>query len=177
MEPLCDPREIAFVLRLHISDEVCYDVENPEDDMEKIWECLDRKYGDKGKLVDNIMADIKGMDECLDGVETHTLHFINIVEKADMDLRLLGKEDEMRNSTIIGFIEERLSKEMQKEWTQIVTGARCTEISVNKFPHLLEYLLQYKEQIEYNVSQIRYRQPPEHKVITSRPKNRRNNPS
>ena len=177
VEPLCDPREIAFVLRLHISDEVCYDVENPEDDMEKIWECLDRKYGDKGKLVDNIMADIKGMDECLDGVETHTLHFINIVEKADMDLRLLGKEDEMRNSTIVGFIEERLSKEMRKEWTQIVTGARCTEISVNKFPHLLEYLLQYKEQIEYNVSQIRYRQPPEHKVITSRPKNRRNNPS
>ena len=62
---------------------------------------------------------------------------------------------------------------MQKEWTQILTGARRTEISDNKFPHLLEFLLQYKERIEYNVSQIRSRQPPEHKgnhIKTKEPK-------
>ena len=162
VESLCDPQETALVLRSHLSDEVCFDVENLGDDIEKIWECLDRKYGDKGKLVDN-MSDIKGMEECLDEDDTHTLQFIKIVEKANMDLRLLGKEDEMRNSAIVGFIEERLSKEMRKEWTQIVTGVRRIEIAENEFPHLLEFLLQYKERIEYNASQIRSRQPPEHK--------------
>ena len=90
-----------------------------------------------------------------------------------MNLRLLGKEDEMRYSTIVRFIEERRSKEKRKEWTLIVTGARRTEISENNFPHLLEFLLQCKERIEYNVSRIRSRQPLEHKgnyIKTKEPK-------
>ena len=36
VEPLSDPQEIAFVLRLHLSDKVCYDVENLWGDIEKI---------------------------------------------------------------------------------------------------------------------------------------------
>ena len=64
---------------------------------------------------------------------THKLQFIKIVEKADIDLRLLGKGEEMKNSTIVRFVKERLSKEMLKEWTKIVTGAHLTEIAEINF--------------------------------------------
>ena len=164
IQPLCKPDETAFVLRSHLSDDVNYDIENLGDDMHVIWERLDKKYGDKGKLVDSIMSDIKGMNQCVDGDEVHILRFISIIEKADMDLKLLGKEEEMRNSTIVVFIEERLSIEMRKEWTMLVTGTHRTEITDNKFPHLLEFLLQFKERIEYNCSEIRSGHPSEHKV-------------
>ena len=86
LQPLCNSNEIAFVLRSHLSDSIYYDIENLGDDIDKIWERLDRKYGDKGKLVDSIMSDIRNMNKCIDGEESHILKFINIVEKADIDL-------------------------------------------------------------------------------------------
>ena len=38
VELLCAPQDTAFVLRSHLSDEVCFDVENLGDDIEKIGE-------------------------------------------------------------------------------------------------------------------------------------------
>ena len=167
IQPLCSPNEVAFVLRSHLSDEIYYDIENLGDNMDIIWARLDRKYGDKCKLVDKIMSELKSISICHDSDNSSILDFIKTIEKADMDLRLMGKEDELHNSTIVGIIEEKLSREIRKEWTKIVTGPNRAEIAENKFPSLLLLLQQFKERIEYDESQIR--SPPSQERPQQRP--------
>ena len=145
IQPLCNANEVAFVIKSHLSEEVNHDIENLGDNIEIIWTRLDRKYGDKCKLIDSIMAEIKRMPPCCDNDNAQILRFVHTIEKANSDLRSLGKSEELHNSTIVSMIEEKLSPVIRKEWTKTVTGTRRSEIAEKKFPSLLELLLEVKE--------------------------------
>ena len=69
----------------------------------------------------------------------------------------MGLEKEINNSTIVSMIEQKLPAEIEKEWIKIVTGEKQSELSENKFPALLELLLQFKERIEYHSVSLRAR--------------------
>ncbi|XP_057294660.1 uncharacterized protein LOC130623195 [Hydractinia symbiolongicarpus] len=146
--------QAAFVLKSYLNDNVKEQVESL-DDINEIWARLDKKYGDEGKHVDAIMADIKEMSKCEDSDVESTLNLINTVERAHRELARLGREQEINNATIVSVIEERLSDEVQKEWIKTATGEQRVEISRNKFPALLKLLLTYRERIEYKCSNIR----------------------
>jgi len=66
IKPLYKPSEKAFVLRSYLSDEIKEEVEGLGEDTERIWKRLDKKYGDKGKLVDGIMSEIKKLGKSVD---------------------------------------------------------------------------------------------------------------
>ena len=74
---------------------------------------------------------------------------IKTIERAHRDLKSLGLEREINNSTIVSMIEQKLPTETEKEWIKFVTGENRSELSMNKFPALLKLLLQFKERIEY----------------------------
>ena len=78
IKPLCIP----FVLRSYLKDEVKEEVENVVDDYEALWERLDAKYGDRGQLIDSIMAEVKNLGECQNCNDEDTLKLIKTVEKA-----------------------------------------------------------------------------------------------
>ena len=80
---------------------------------------------------------------------------INTIEKAQRDLKLLGRESEISNSTIVSMIEERLPADIENEWIKLVTGKDRVPIGRDKFPHLLKLLLEIKQRIEYRNSEIR----------------------
>lgn len=146
--------QAAFVLKSYLDDNVKEQVESL-DDINEIWVRLDKKYGDEGKHVDAIMADIKEMSKCEDSDVESTLNLINTVERAHRELARLGREQEINNATIVSVIEEKLSGEVQKEWIKTATGEHRVEISQNKFPALLKLLLTYRKRIEYKCSNIR----------------------
>jgi hypothetical protein len=50
---------------------------------------------------------------------------------------------------------ETLPEDIQKERIKIVTGENRSKINENRFPALLELLLQFKERIEYQSSSLR----------------------
>ena len=75
------------------------------------------------------------------------LHGIKVIQRAHKDLKSMGLEKEINNSTIVSTIEQKLPAEIEKEWIKIVTGEKRSELSENKFPALLELLLQFKERI------------------------------
>ena len=75
-----------------------------------VKEC--RKYGDEGKLVDTIMADIKSIPACQYENEDTILRVVKVVEKAHLDLCRMKREKEINNATIISIIEERMSPAM-----------------------------------------------------------------
>ena len=88
---------------------------------EQIWKRLDQKYGNRRKLVDTILHDIKQLKLCNDEQPSKTLIMIEVLEKAHRDLKILGKEQEICNATIISSIEEKFPAEIEKEWIKLAT--------------------------------------------------------
>ena len=66
IEPLYKPSKEAFVLRHYLSDEVRNEVEGLGENIKQIWERLDKKNGDEGKLVDALMSEIKKLKTSVD---------------------------------------------------------------------------------------------------------------
>lgn len=56
------------------------------------------------KLKKSVDADVKGM-----------LEMVNVIKKAQIDLKSLDLENEISNSTIISMIEEKLPEPVEKE--------------------------------------------------------------
>ena len=154
IKPMYKPHEEAFALKSYLTADIKEDVDNLGDDATEMWKRLDNKYNDKSKLVDSIMTEIKQLTSD-SGNPTEILQMIKVIERAHRDLKSLDLEDEISNSTIVSMIEERLPEQIEKEWIKIVTGEKRSEISKNKFPALLELLLQFKERIEYKSSSLR----------------------
>ena len=74
-----------------------------------------------------------------------TLEMINIIKRAHRDLKSMGLEREISNSTIVSMIEERLPEAIEKEWIKTVTNTLQPEIIKDKFPALLDLLLAFRE--------------------------------
>ncbi len=122
VKPRYKPHEEAFVLKSYLATDIKEDVNNLGDDATEIWRRLDRKYNDKSKMVDSIMAEIKQLTASANEDPTETLHMIKVIERAHRDLKSLGLEKKISNSTIVSMIEEKLPQEIEKEWIKIVTG-------------------------------------------------------
>lgn len=153
VKPLYKPDEEAFALRSYLSDEIKEEVDGLGEDIDQIWKRLDKKYGDESKLVDAIMSEIKKLKLNKDGDPNATLDMINVIERAHRDLKSLGLEKEISNSTIVSMIEEKLPEDIEKEWIKLVTSKPQT--AKDKFPALLSLLLEFKERIEYKFSDLR----------------------
>lgn len=159
IKPLYMPHEEAFVLKSYLASDIKEDVDSLGDDIDQIWKRLDSKYGDEGKLVDSIMSDIKCLGENRCQSPTQTLQMIKVIERAHRDLKRLGMEKEISNSTIVGMIEKVLPKDIEDEWIKIVTGEQRSDVGRDKFPALLQLLLKFKERIEYRLSDLRVGTP------------------
>ena len=59
--PQCADNQIAYVLKKHLAEKVCREVESAGNDAVEIWRRLDQKYGDSGKLVEIIISDVKAL--------------------------------------------------------------------------------------------------------------------
>ena len=112
VKPLCTTPQLPFVLQSHLSDSVREEVDNIDDNLETLWARLDKKYGNKGKQLDAILADIAKAPR---GDGKSTLQMIMIVEKANRDLKRMGCESEMHNGTVLAMIEKKLPEEIRFE--------------------------------------------------------------
>ena len=144
IQPSYKTEETVFVLKMYLSEKVREEVENIEG-LDELWSRLDKQYGDKGKHIDAIMATVKNIPKYTEDDVAEIIHMINIIEKAHQDLLRLGFEKEINNSTITSIIEERMPDSLKKEWIKLATGKKRLEIASNKFPHLLQLLLEYRE--------------------------------
>ena len=158
IKPHHPANEEAFILKSYLAPDVKEDVATLGEDAKEIWNRLDQKYGDEGRLVDSIMNEVKNIPFCDDEDPKSTLLMIKVIERAHRDLKYLGMEQEISNSTIVSIIEKRLPDEIEREWLKIVTGGNTTEriaIGRDKFPSLLKLLQTFKARIEYKFSDLR----------------------
>lgn len=97
IEPLYKPSEEAFVLRHYLSDEVRNEVEGLGENIKQIWERLDEKNGEEGKLVDAIVSEIKKLKGSVDTDYKRMLEMINVIKRVQIDLKSLSLEREIQN--------------------------------------------------------------------------------
>ena len=157
IQPICSSSQLPFILKSYLSDSIKDEVDNVGNDYEAIWARLDTKYGDKGRLVDTVMADIKNLHECSDKDDEGTLKLINIVEKAHRDLIRMREEHQMNNATIISLIEQKLPEKILTDWIKEI--ASKNSMLRSRFTNLMELLEEWKHRIEYRLSAIRAKQP------------------
>ena len=151
VKPLCTTPQLPFVLRSHLSDSVREEVDNIDDNLETLWARLDKKYGNKGKQLDAILADIAKAPR---GDGKSTLQMIMIVEKANRDLKRMGYESEMHNGTVLAMIEKKLPEEIRFEWIQAIAENEDADSQV-KVLLMLKLLEKWRVMIEYDHAAIR----------------------
>ena len=153
IKPLCIASQLPFILRSHLTSEVKEEMENVEDNYGAIWERLDEKYGDRGQLIDSIMAEIKNLNESHDSRDENTLEMIRTVEKAHRDLVRIREGDQMNNATILSLIEQKLPEKILEEWVKKVSTS--TSGHESRFSELMSLLGEWRKRIEYRLATIR----------------------
>ena len=98
---LCLPSQLPLILRSHLDEEVKEEVDNVDENLETLWQRLDKKYSNCGKLVDTILADLSKLPK---GDGKQTSQMIKTVEKAFQDLSRLGHGNGMQNGPILFLI-------------------------------------------------------------------------
>lgn len=162
IQPQCHPEQLSFILKNHLNESVKEEVSAVSDDYEEMWNRLDMKYGNIGKLVDAILSDVKKLPPNSNS-SSDVLKMINTVEKAWRDLRALGQASELYNSTTISIIEQAMTKQVKVEWVKLIASKAFD--SEQKFFHLIEFLKDWRNRIEYSAADIRQEeaQPPVHR--------------
>ena len=151
VQPLCAPTQSAFILKTHLCDELREEMDILGGDETEIWERLDQRFGNKSRLVDTILADVKGVQKCTD--DSSTLKMIKTIERCYNELKSTRRETEMNNTTIISMIEEKMSLEMSTEWIKAITKKDADH--EDKFSLLKALLDDWRARIEYKIANLR----------------------
>ena len=131
-------------------------VKNVDHSIQDMWKRLDERYGEPSKLIDVIMYEIKKMKTVKDNEDAKFIKLVDTVESAYRDLERLSLETEVSNSQTVSFIEEKLPTDIRTRWGEKVKGSSDAEMDKsNKFPALLEFLIERKSIIEYLASDLR----------------------
>ena len=64
----------------------------------------------------------------------------------------MGRESEIKNSTIISIFEEKLPDELRRKWIERIYDKESTIDKRDKFPGFLKFLLERKMVIEYEIN-------------------------
>ena len=147
----------AYILKSCLFEEPHDIVKSVDDDVRETWNRLDERYGRSSKLADAVMFDIKQLKVLSDGDDKKFLDLVNVIEKGYRDLKRANMEHELSNTTIVSLIEEKLPKLIKRKWYMAVSKKDSKVNERNKFPDLLEFLLEQKRCIEYGLEDLRSR--------------------
>ena len=69
----------------------------------------------------------------------------------------MNLEHELSNATVISLLEEKLPKNIRRDWSKMVNETDNKIDDTNRFPAFLDFLLEQKRIIEYESADFRMR--------------------
>ena len=145
----------AYVLKSCLEGRAKELVHNTDDNIENMWSRLDEKYGDLSKVADLVINDIRRLKHVKEGDNKKFIEFIQIIERGYRDLTLLNIEKEILNTGTVSLIEERLPRDVRRDWSKEVKKSGSSIDIKDKFPYLLKFLQEQRKVIEYEYSDLR----------------------
>ena len=119
----------AYVLKSCWIGEPLEIIKSVDDDVEEMWCRLKDRYG----------------RAVLDGEDTKYKNMVDVIESRYHDLKRANMEREISNTIVISLIEVKLPRLIRREW-YLKTNKRETEVDGNnKYPALMEFLLEQKK--------------------------------
>ena len=82
---------------------------------------------------------------------------ISLREREHHHLAHMNLEHELSNATVISLLEEKLPKNIRRDWSKMVNETDNKIDDTNRFPAFLDFLLEQKRIIEYESADIRMR--------------------
>ena len=150
-----DSKEAVFTLRNCVSTDVRDYLGCCNDDVTEMFERLDIKYGDPCKIIESIVSQIHKFKRLDADDPKRIIQFVDMLEKAHGDLKLLGLETEIANMNTVSLIESKLPHTLQMEWYREIYKDNSLVNKINKFPHLLKFLITERNAMEYATSDLR----------------------
>ena len=154
VEPTLDKGDVLYVLRSCLGKEPYETVKSVDDDINKMWKRLDDKYGDPAKVADVIIDGIRQTKIIREGEDKRLVKFVNMLEDGYRDLKRLGLEAEITTTSSVSIIERKLPMDIRREWAKTVSLDASMIDKTNKFPSLLQFLLDQKRAIEYDCATL-----------------------
>ena len=145
--------EDPFVLRNCLQGSALEVVKGVEDDHEEMMKRLKNKYGDKKKLADRILMEVKRLTPINEGNAKKFSYSVEVIEKAWLDLKRMNMESVMDNPLLVGQLEKLLPSVQKREW--ILKANREKYGNKDMFMKLLEFMLEEKQVMEYLDADIR----------------------
>ena len=149
---------VSYALRNALPDNAKSLVRDMSDNIKEMWRQLDERYGDEGKIAEIILNDIKHFRPIKANEERRLLTFIGIIEKASMETKYPGWEPEIKNSTFVSIIEEKLPEKLRKKWIERIYEKDGTIENGEEFPEFLKFLFDRKTVVEYDLSLLKRNQ-------------------
>ena len=150
-----DKHAAAYTLKSCLSGIPLNIIRNVEDDLAKMWERLDDKYGKPSKFTDDVMNDIKRLKSVKEGDDRRFIELVDVVEGGFRDLERLKLDKEISNSTAVSTIEDKLPRDIRRMWALEINKTNSKVNDADKFPSLLQFLLEQKRAIEYDNDKTR----------------------
>ena len=145
----------AYVLRTCLGESVKNAIMNIHDNIDEIWKRLDERYGDPSRVADMVVNDIRRLRYIKEGDNKAFIVLVETIERGYRDLVLLGIEMEISNTGTVSIVEEKLPKDIRREWPNEVNKEGSKVDLRNKFPSLMHFLLEQRKIIEYEFSDLR----------------------
>ena len=112
-------------------------VRGVEDDFDAMMSRLEEEYNHVGRILESILGDIRKLRPIPKGANKTIIETVNIIERSWLDLKKLGLESELSNSTNLVMIEKLLHPNLRREWIIIYKALDPNEPA---FPKLMDFL-------------------------------------
>ena len=84
-------------------------------------------------MIDVVVNDIRRLTIVHEGEEQKLLHLIDTVERGYRDLFHMKLDKEMLNNTVVSMIEEKLPRDIGREWAKEVNKKRAVSKKMINF--------------------------------------------
>ena len=126
------------------------------DNVDEMFERLDKKYGDSGKIVEAVVKEIEKCKKVEKGDKKGFITLVDVIDRAHRDLKELKLEREICNLHFMSIIESKLPGDVEMDWYRKLHARHSdNSLKIKRKTSLLEFLLVERDALEYSLSEVR----------------------
>ena len=153
LQELGNPHGTECIIRFHLLNSLHEKVKKDLvltccESADEMFKLLDRKYGNKAKIVLLITNEVQALPPVRGNNPRRTIVLIQAVERALYNLQILGEEDAVKDRVVAQSIESKLPSSLKKEWIMHKTVPENRFSPLDHFDCLLKFLKKQEEILE-----------------------------
>ena len=152
VEPNYKGAELSYVLRESCLEGQAKALVSNIDDVEKIWEKLTDRYGDKMHLVEVVIKELNELPVMKGADDRKFIAMVDLLERGLQDLEAIDARAEIANELMMKMLEGKLSRVVYLNWLK----EEPTTVGATKFEKMFAFLTAERKRIEKLVQRSDY---------------------